>query len=144
MGRIHGYRRRTGSFRNGQSSAAPTADLIPVADGYVVLSAYTADKFLSLCRLLGQPELAADDRFRDHGGRVHNRPELLAILADALRDYSRADAVSFLSVGQIVCGAVKSFSEIAKDPDVVAGGALARVNGAPEGADTVPQTFPTR
>lgn len=65
---------------NGQPTAAPAADIFPTADGSIVISAYTEQRFAQLCDLAGQPDLPKDPRFVDNPSRVAHRGELLAAL----------------------------------------------------------------
>ncbi|MFC0454014.1 CaiB/BaiF CoA transferase family protein [Rhodococcus jostii] len=105
---------------NGQALAAPAADIVTVADGKIVLSAYTTEKWSALCTLIDRPEMIDDPRFVDNPARVAHRPELLAALSEAFGAMTRAQAIERLLSAQIVCGAVRSFDDIAEDKDVVA------------------------
>lgn len=112
---------------NGQANAAPAADVVEVADGHIVVSAYASAKWLALCRLIGRPDLATDPRFLDNPSRVANRPALLAVLAEAFSSLTRAQAVAMLDSAGIVCGAVRAYDEIDRDEDVEASGILVQV-----------------
>lgn len=112
---------------NGQAHAAPAADLIHVRDGTIVLSAYTAEKWSKLCQVIERPEFTTDPRFKHNAGRVAHRSELLAALGTALAHLTRAEAVEMLLANGIVCGAVRSFDEIARDDDVAASKVLVDV-----------------
>ncbi len=96
---------------NGQPSAAPAAELIRVADGWIVLSAYTPDHWRRLCELIGAPELIDDPRFATSPDRVRHRPEMHANLAGAFAGMTREEAVATLGAAGLVCGAVNSYPE---------------------------------
>lgn len=115
---------------NGQAYAAPAADVVPVKDGSIVLSAYTAEKWAVLCNLMGHPEFITDPRFADNPARVAHRGELLATLGAALQESTRAQAVDLMLANGIVCGSVRSFDEIAADQDLAASGVMVRVESA--------------
>ncbi len=55
------------------------------ADGWVMLAAGNDRQFASLCGVLGDPELAADDRFRTNPDRCSNREDLAALIQDLFR-----------------------------------------------------------
>ncbi|MFC0454447.1 CaiB/BaiF CoA transferase family protein [Rhodococcus jostii] len=112
---------------NGQAHAAPAADVIRVADGMIVLSAYTSEKWSALCHLVGRPDMIGDLRFVDNAARVEHRAELLSTLGDAFAGMTRDQAVALLSSAQIVCGAIRSFDDVVEDKDVLASGILVEV-----------------
>ncbi len=99
---------RTG---NGQPSAAPAAELIEVADGWVVLSAYTPQHWRRLCELIGAEHLFDDPRFATSLDRVRHRPALHAEMARVFSSMDRAEVVSMLNGAGLVCGSVNSYGE---------------------------------
>ncbi|MER7013482.1 CoA transferase [Saccharopolyspora sp. NPDC000359] len=103
---------------NGQANAAPAADVVELVDGAIVLSAYTAEKWAALCRLVGRPDLIDDPRFADNPARVRNRTAMLDALTSAFAGMTRDQALSSLLSAGIVCGAVRSLDEVAADEDV--------------------------
>lgn len=100
-----------GRFGNGHPDAAPAGDLVAVADGHVVLSAYTDAHWRRLCEVLGRPELVSDDRYATNDARTANRPALLALLGAALSDLGREAAVRLLADAGVVAGAVFTYPE---------------------------------
>ncbi|MBC7302865.1 MAG: CoA transferase [Nocardia sp.] len=125
---------------NGQAHAAPAADTIEVADGTIVVSAYTTDKWTALCELLDRPDMIDDPRFADNAARVRHRPQLLATLGRALSGATREQAVGLLTSAGIVCGAVRGFDEVVTDKDVLAAEILVAVADGVQRAFTVPGT----
>lgn len=123
---------------NGQTHAAPAADVVTLADGKIVLSAYTAEKWSVLCHLIDRPEMIADPRFVDNPARVAHRKELLSALSEAFGTMTRDEAVAQLNSAQIVCGAIRSFDDIAEDKDVVASEILVDVAGVDGSSFTSP------
>lgn len=99
---------RTG---NGQPSVAPAAELIHVADGWIVLSAYTPDHWRRLCELIDAPHLIDDPRFATSPDRVRHRPELQEELHRAFGAMTRRDALALLDDAGVVCGSVNSYAE---------------------------------
>ncbi|MGH3652412.1 CaiB/BaiF CoA transferase family protein [Glutamicibacter sp.] len=105
---------------NGQTYAAPAADVVHVKDGSIVVSAYTQDKWAALCNVIGHPEYSSDPRFIDNPARVAHRTDLLHTLSLAMKNKTRDQAVELLLANGIVCGSVRSYDEIAKDEDLIA------------------------
>ncbi|KAA5830587.1 CoA transferase [Saccharopolyspora hirsuta] len=103
---------------NGQANAAPAADVVELADGAIVISAYTAEKWAALCELVGRPDMVDDPRFADNPARVRNRAAMLDALTSAFAGMTRDRAISALLSAGIVCGAVRSLDEVAADEDV--------------------------
>lgn len=112
---------------NSQPRAAPAADVIAVADGHIVVSAYLDDHWARLCGAIRQPALAHDARFATNALRVQNRPALLEILRDAFRDLSGERARGLLEQHGVVVGVVRDYSQVAESEDVRAGGMLVTV-----------------
>lgn len=112
---------------NGQPTVAPAADVVPTADGAIVLSAYTPAHFSKLCALVGRPELAADPRFATNPDRVAHRSELLAELTPAFRERTSDDALDMLVGNGIVAGAIKTYEQVARHPDVRASGTFVEI-----------------
>jgi crotonobetainyl-CoA:carnitine CoA-transferase CaiB-like acyl-CoA transferase len=70
------------------------ANLVPyqafkVADGEVIVAVGNDRQFARLCEIIGQPELAEDERFRTNPDRVVNRAVLIPLLEEALRSHGR-------------------------------------------------------
>ena len=97
---------------NGQPTTAPAADVIQTRDGQVVLSAYTDEHFARLCTTIGCPELASDPRFASNQGRVAHRPELMALLQQALSRFDAEQLVDLLAQGGIVAGKIRTMDQI--------------------------------
>ena len=97
---------------NGQPSVAPAADVIEVADGHIVLSAYVDAHWRALCTLLEIEHLTEDPRLATPQVRVVNREYMTSVLGDALRHLDRQECVELLGGGGIVVGAIRSYPEV--------------------------------
>lgn len=109
---------------NGQATVAPAADLVRTADGTVVLSAYTAEHFARLCRLIDKSWMLDDPRFADNPSRVAHREELLAEISAALGSLRTEECLAVLADHGIVAAAVRTYSDVAAAEDVRASGVL--------------------
>jgi crotonobetainyl-CoA:carnitine CoA-transferase CaiB-like acyl-CoA transferase len=116
---------------NGQPTVAPAADVVPTADGAIVLSAYTPAHFAKLCALIGRPELADDPRFATNPDRVAHRDALLAELAPAFGELTSEKAIEVLVGNGIVAGAINTYDQVVEHPDVRASGTFTDVDGHP-------------
>ncbi|SPA30427.1 putative L-carnitine dehydratase/bile acid-inducible protein F; ACYL-COA TRANSFERASE-RELATED [Cupriavidus taiwanensis] len=123
---------------NSQPKAAPAADVIAVADGHIVLSAYLDEHWTRLCEAIGQPALAHDPRFASNALRVRHRAALLAILHDALRHLSGDAARALLERHQVVVGVVRDYHQVKASPDVRASGILQAVDDGEGGRLELP------
>ncbi len=101
---------------NGQPTAAPAADIFPTADGSIVVSAYTKQRFAQLCDLAGQPDLSKDPRFVDNPSRVAHRGELLGALAPFFAGLDTEAALAALTSVGIVAGAVRTYDQVQSVP----------------------------
>ncbi|MDJ0847667.1 MAG: CoA transferase [Myxococcota bacterium] len=101
--------------------AAPY-DAFEARDGWVVIATASNKLFRALCDAIGQPELARDERFRDHRGRSRNRGEVNAIVGAWVRGRS-CDAV-LAALGpegaDVPCARVSRPDELLADPQLVA------------------------
>jgi crotonobetainyl-CoA:carnitine CoA-transferase CaiB-like acyl-CoA transferase len=67
-----------------QNATAAPSGTFRAADGPLNIAANRQEQFVTLCRLIGMPDLAADPRFADREARKDHRDELNAILNEAL------------------------------------------------------------
>jgi crotonobetainyl-CoA:carnitine CoA-transferase CaiB-like acyl-CoA transferase len=101
-------------------------------DGHLAIAVATEAQWQRFCQVLGEPALAADDRFARNPARVANRGELMAILEARLAARSTASWVDALRAADVPCGPVNSIAAILADPQVAASG-LIRTIDRPEG-----------
>lgn len=118
---------------HGQPHNAPAAELVPTRDGHVVLSAYAEEHWQRFCRTIGRAALAEDPRFRTNALRVRHRAELRAVLQECLSGYTSQQCVDLLGGQQIVCGAVRRYSEVLASPDVAASGIVVHAAAGADG-----------
>jgi crotonobetainyl-CoA:carnitine CoA-transferase CaiB-like acyl-CoA transferase len=111
---------------NGYPSAAPAAEVIPVADGQIVLSAYTPAHWARLCEAIGRPDLVTAPDFATSNARIANRAAMRSRITEALAGRGPAEAVDFLSRHGIVAGAIRSYREVVDGPDAARLGSFPR------------------
>jgi crotonobetainyl-CoA:carnitine CoA-transferase CaiB-like acyl-CoA transferase len=94
-----------GRMGNRHPSITPY-ELFAVADGEVVVAVGNDRQFADLCRVLGEPSLAADPRFAGNPARVEHYDELLAALAPLFARRTRAALEGELAGAGVPCGPV--------------------------------------
>ena len=85
-------------------------------DGYVNIGVANDKHFGLLCRTLGFPDLASDQRFATGPGRVANYDELRPIIAAAVGRLTRTEVMKLLGDSGIAVGAVNTVAEALEDP----------------------------
>jgi formyl-CoA transferase len=95
------------------------------ADGsWVVIAANQDTVFRRLCAAMGQPDLAADPRFVDHGARGRNQDELDAIIGEWAAGRQPDDIIETLSSAGVIAGPINTVAEVVRDPQLLARGML--------------------
>ncbi|MDE1179252.1 CaiB/BaiF CoA-transferase family protein [Paraburkholderia sp.] len=106
-------------------SAWSVYDVFTLAGGEQLFIGAVSDKqFVTLCDVLQRPDLAAEPRFANNALRVALRPELLARLAEILKDH-RADQLSAkLEQNGIPYAPIVRPDQLLDDPHLKASGGL--------------------
>jgi crotonobetainyl-CoA:carnitine CoA-transferase CaiB-like acyl-CoA transferase len=89
------------------------ANVFEAQDGHLYLHAGTNPLFPRLCQILGRPELATDERFKDVPSRMANIDAIEAIVAEWVAGHTVEE------VGQALTGAGIPWGPVATIPDVV-------------------------
>jgi len=96
---------------------APYEDVVGTLQGDEILLCLGTDRqFSQLCQLLGIPETAEDSRYRTNIDRVHNRTELHATLASAIRDKDSGFLMEIFARAHIPAGIVKNLAQVFDTP----------------------------
>ncbi len=102
------------------------SNIYPTADGsWVVIAANQDTVFRRLCQAMGQPELAADKRFADHGARGRNQDELDKIIGAWAGCREPGDIIATLSQAGVIAGPINTVAEVVEDPQLLARGMIA-------------------
>ena len=95
------------------------------ADGsWVVIAANQDTVFRRLCDVMGQPELAADERFIDHRARGRNQDELDTIIGAWAATRQPGEIIDTLSAAGVIAGPINTVAEVVRDPQFRARGML--------------------
>ncbi len=122
---LAGYQReRTGSVL---PNVAPS-NVYPTADGEAILVAANQDTvFRRLAELMGQPELAADDRYATHGARGANAEELDEIITRWTAQHKADDLLELLADGGVPAGRIFRAKDMLADPHFAARQSIVKV-----------------
>jgi crotonobetainyl-CoA:carnitine CoA-transferase CaiB-like acyl-CoA transferase len=94
---------------NRHPSIAPY-EALPCADGSLVLAVGNDRQFAALCKVLGAPELAADERFATNPSRVRHREQLRAELTSLLAGRAAAEWAEILTDARVPAGVVNDIA----------------------------------
>jgi crotonobetainyl-CoA:carnitine CoA-transferase CaiB-like acyl-CoA transferase len=106
---------------NAHTSIMPY-DVLPVADGHVILAVGNDGQFERLCSVLNCPELAGDPRFSTNEARVVNRAALKPLLVKALKPWTKTKLLDTLDDRAVPAGPINSIAEMLEDPQIKARG----------------------
>lgn len=94
-------------------------DVFKTLDGQVAIAAPTDKHWRILCGLIGRPELASDERYRQNASRTEHGNEVRAIVEGWATGRSTREVVDALA-GHVPVGPVNTMADIFADPHVAA------------------------
>ncbi|HEV7654474.1 MAG TPA: CoA transferase [Mycobacteriales bacterium] len=104
-------------------------DLMPTADGELIITAGNDRQFRKLCEVLGLPELADDPRFVLNKDRTANRDELRPLLVERLMTRGKDEWFREIIGAGVPCGPINTVNqgvafaeELGLEPVVEVGG----------------------
>jgi crotonobetainyl-CoA:carnitine CoA-transferase CaiB-like acyl-CoA transferase len=96
--------------------------VFPVSDGHVIVAVGNDGQFARFVTVLGQPELAQDERFKTNAGRVGNRVELVPLLTALTLRKTRDVLLDELEKQGVPAGPINTVADVFDDPQVIARG----------------------
>ena len=106
---------------NAHPNIVPYQDF-PTADGDMILAVGNDNQFASLCKALGHPDWAADERFKANAGRVRHRDVLIPMLRQATVFKTTQEWIVVLEEANVPCGPINDLKAMYDDPQVKARG----------------------
>ena len=94
----------------------------PTADGYMIVAVGNDSQFANLCKTLGKPEWASDERFVTNPQRVKHRGELIALIHGMTVGRTTDEWVAAMEAAGVPCGPVNTLDRVFADPHVQARG----------------------
>jgi CoA:oxalate CoA-transferase len=118
---------------NENMTAAPSGTF-RTGDGLLNIAANKQEQFVTLCGLIGRPELADDPRFAERETRKKNRAALNAAIEDALAVRPAAVWEETFNRAGVPAGRVLNIPEVLDEPQVVGRNMTQRFDGVlPDG-----------
>jgi CoA:oxalate CoA-transferase len=93
-------------------------DVFETTDGHIVMVVTTDRGFAALCKAIGQPSLAEDDRFRTNADRNTNEAELKATIEAWTSAHTADDAVDALAEVGIPASPVLSVGDVVESDHI--------------------------
>ncbi|AOY97125.1 formyl-CoA transferase [Cupriavidus sp. USMAA2-4] len=106
-------------------SAWSVYDVFTLAGGEQLFIGAVSDKqFITLCKVLGHPELATRPEYADNAARVAVRPQLLEALGAILRHHRAEDLAPRLEAAGVPYAPIMRPDQLLDDPHLVGSGGL--------------------
>lgn len=90
------------------------------ADGHLIITVGNDRQFASLCTVLGQPQLAREERYKTNSTRVAHRDELIPRLNALIAKNDTAYWLRTLADANVPCGPINDMQSVFADPQVIA------------------------
>ncbi|HEY6420382.1 MAG TPA: CoA transferase [Candidatus Binataceae bacterium] len=127
--------------RQGNRLGAP-GDIFKCAPGgdndYCYILCTTPEMFHSLCKVIGHPEAAEDERFKEPRTRAKNLDELTALITEWTGQRSKHEVMRVLGEAGVPCGAVMDSVELLNDPHLNERGMIVKIKHPVRGDFTMP------
>ncbi|SCW55192.1 Crotonobetainyl-CoA:carnitine CoA-transferase CaiB [Rhizobium mongolense subsp. loessense] len=97
-------------------------EVVPSADGYLILAVGNDNQFRRLCTILGLDGVAGDERFSTNKARVVNRDEVRRLISTETLRWQKADLLKVCEENAVPAGAINTIEEMFADPQIKARG----------------------
>lgn len=88
-------------------------------DHYINVNATSLQRWRTLCRAMGVPELAEDPRYDTMAKRAAAREEVRAVLEQTLTQKTTAEWLRIFAEAGVLCGPIQDFDQVFTDPQVL-------------------------
>jgi succinyl-CoA---D-citramalate CoA-transferase len=135
-----------GHIRERHGSSLPgiaPSNAYPTRDGKeIIIGANQDTVYRRLCEVMGQPELADDERFATHRDRGRNAEEIDAIVGDWTRQHDAEPMIAELAAAGVPVGLAYRAPEMLADPHFKARQTIIRVPDKKRGDIAMQNVFP--
>ena len=97
-------------------------EVVPTADGHLILAVGNDGQFKRLCTILGIPAVAEDERFATNKARVANKVEVRRIVTAETAKWQKRDLLTACETNAVPAGPINSIEEMFADPQIKARG----------------------
>jgi len=94
----------------------------PTTDGWMLIACGNDGQFAKMMALLGDPEMAKDERYRTNAARVVNRDTLIPRLFEMTKKMTKVELAEKFEAAGVPAGPINSLAEVFADPQVIARG----------------------
>ena len=112
---FHGLGRSPRPLGSAFASIVPYS-AFPASDREIVIAIGSERLWIAFCSAIEQPGLAADPAYRTNADRIRNRTILEPLLAEITRVKPAAEWIEILGARGVPCSTIKTFQEVADDP----------------------------
>ena len=106
---------------NAHMNIAPY-EVVPVADGHIILAVGNDSQFRHLCQVLGLEDLADDPDFATNPARVEHRKRLREKLVATLAGWQKQPLLDRLEAANVPASPINDIGEAFADPQAIARG----------------------
>ncbi|MGY5775534.1 CaiB/BaiF CoA transferase family protein [Rhizobium sp. LEGMi135b] len=97
-------------------------EVVPTADGYLILAVGNDGQFRRLCAILGMETHADDERYATNKARVAHRNEVRAFVSAETLKWNKAELLRACEANAVPAGAINTIEDMFADPQIVARG----------------------
>jgi len=87
-------------------------------DGNIIIAVGNDSQFVSLCKVLGVPQIGTDERFNTPGQRNRNRETLIPMLSEILMSQTMDEWVALLEPANVPCGPIYNLAQVFEQKQV--------------------------
>jgi crotonobetainyl-CoA:carnitine CoA-transferase CaiB-like acyl-CoA transferase len=95
-------------------------EVVPVADGFLILAIGNDGQFRRLCGLLGLEAIASDERYATNKARVANRVDVRRLVSTETLKWQKAELLRLCEQNAVPSGPINTIEEMFADPQIVA------------------------
>ncbi len=97
-------------------------EVVPTADGYLILAVGNDGQFHRLCAILGVDANADDERYATNKARVAHRNEVRAFVSARTLQWNKAELLKACEANAVPAGAINTIEDMFADPQIKARG----------------------
>ncbi|MBD9387513.1 CoA transferase [Agrobacterium sp. AGB01] len=97
-------------------------EVVPTADGFLILAVGNDGQFSRLCKILGIAEIATDERYATNKARVAHKGDVRRIISTETLKWQKRDLLTACESNAVPAGPINSIEEMFADPQVEARG----------------------
>ncbi|SDI33635.1 CaiB/BaiF CoA transferase family protein [Aliiruegeria lutimaris] len=105
--------------------------VLPTADGHIIVAVGNDGQFRRFCEVLGQPSLADHPSYASNAARVENRGALTDFLEPLTGHWPSAELLAALEAATVPAGPINDMAGVFADPQVIARGLRITPEGIP-------------